>query len=250
MVIHSVVPLLFLLAHETPPPTPPTAPAPPSRSGEKREIWDHFRLRPGGPQLHPLVDYLWPGEEGEGEVDHIILLTVTVPIWPTHWPLQCYSRWSGRAGFPLQSGHIFTKLDSSGLSCGFTGAEITGIIFYPRCRDHLIAIQFALNEHRKGRELNKNVKKKYEKNPSTKCCRMRKKKYCSHLFSFFFIIIITIIIKSMLILLLRLDLFGGTFFFYVAFWTLTKIFSCKSRDLQLALNNAIIKSNVINKKKT
>lgn len=73
MLIHSVVPLLFLPAHET-----PTAPLSPSQVGVKGDLGS-LQLRLGGPGLHPLVDYVWRREEGEGEVHHIILLTIPVP---------------------------------------------------------------------------------------------------------------------------------------------------------------------------
>lgn len=96
----------------SPCPRDPHCPSLPFQVGKKGDLGS-LQLRLGGPGLHPLVDYLWRREEGEGEVYHIILLTIPIPIWQTHWPLQCYSQWSGRASFPLQSGHIFTKLDSS-----------------------------------------------------------------------------------------------------------------------------------------
>lgn len=38
---------------------------------------------------------------GRNPIDH------PCPIWWTHWPLQWYSQWSGRASLPLQSGCIF-----------------------------------------------------------------------------------------------------------------------------------------------
>lgn len=50
------------------------------------------------------------------------------PIWRTHWPLQWYSQWSGRASLPLQSGHIFTKLDSSHSHVGSLVQKRRGII--------------------------------------------------------------------------------------------------------------------------
>lgn len=63
----------------SPCPRDPHCPALPSQVGEKGGIWDHFSRGLVGQGFIPLVDYLWRGEEGEGEVYHIILLTIPVP---------------------------------------------------------------------------------------------------------------------------------------------------------------------------
>lgn len=58
-------------------PRDPHYPTLPSQVGERESGILQQRL--GGPGLHPLDDYLWWREEGEGEVQDIILLTIPVP---------------------------------------------------------------------------------------------------------------------------------------------------------------------------
>lgn len=58
-------------------PRDPHCPTLPSQVGERGS--GLLQLGLGGPGLHPLVDYVWWIEEGEGEVHDVILLTIPVP---------------------------------------------------------------------------------------------------------------------------------------------------------------------------
>ena len=58
-------------------PRDPHCPALPSQGGKGDQ--GSLQLTLGGPGLHPLVDYVWRREEGEGEVHDVILLTIPVP---------------------------------------------------------------------------------------------------------------------------------------------------------------------------
>lgn len=86
---------------------------------KKRDL-ESLQLRLG-PGLHPLVDYVWCREEGEGELHVIIPLTIPVPYGPRN----------GFSSGRQQSGK-HDSLHQSG--CVLTGGHLTVQIISPSGR--------------------------------------------------------------------------------------------------------------------
>lgn len=98
MLIHLVDPLLIM-------PTRPPLPHSPFPIG-KRDL-ESLQLRLG-PGLHPLVDYMWCREEGEGELHFIIPLTIPVPYGKRNG-FSSDSQQSSKHDLLLQSGCVLTR---------------------------------------------------------------------------------------------------------------------------------------------
>lgn len=136
MLIHLVVPCSFSLPTRPPLPHFPF----PSR-GKGIGI---LQRRLGGPGLHPLVDYVWWREDGEGEVHDLILLTILVPYGErTGLSSGTVSGVAGPACLSNQ-GTFSLKLGISH-SCGITWEEKTRIVLLVCRRDGSAAIWLQLN---------------------------------------------------------------------------------------------------------
>lgn len=100
-------------------PRDPHCPTLPTQVGERGSGTLQQRL--GGPGLHPLVDYVWWREEGEGEVQDVILLTIPVPYGErTGFSSGTVSGVAGTACLSNQ-GVFFLKLT---VSCSHVGSLV------------------------------------------------------------------------------------------------------------------------------